>query len=388
MSTTAFDLDDTQRMLRDSLARFLADQHGLEQRLHLQGHALDAPPLWRALAHDLGILGAGFGEAHGGLGGGMPEHLLIMEAMGEALYTGPYLSTVVIGGGLLQRCADAGWQRMIGRIVDGQALLAFAHTETGARHGWRGLRTTVRAHPNGDGLVLHGRKTVVHGARWATDLLVTARDPEAGGDEAVSLLCIPAGSPGIHRTDLRTIDGGHASEIVFEGVPLQPGQLLGPRGQARALVDQALDDATLATCAEALGVMQRLMRDTLDYVRQRRQFGAPIASFQALQHRLADMHLALEQARALTAATVPLLQAPAAQRAAAVSSAKVCVSRACRAVGQGAVQMHGGMGMTEELAIGHYFRRATMIEQGFGPADWHIDRVARLHRAATQAVTA
>lgn len=385
MSTTAFDLDDTQRMLRDSLARFLADQHGLEQRLHQLDQALDAPPLWRAFAQDLGILGAAFGEHQGGLGGGPLENLLIMEAMGEALYSGPYLSTVVIAGGLLQRSGDPAWQRMAGHIVDGQALVAFAHTETGARHGWKGLRTTLRAHPNGDGLVLHGHKTVVHGARWASALLVTALDPEAGGDDAVSLLCIPANSPGIRRTDVRTIDGGHASEVFFDQVLLQPGQVLGRRGQARASVDQALDEATLATCAEALGVMQRLMRDTLDYVRQRRQFGAPISSFQALQHRLADMHLALEQARALTAATVPLLQAPAPQRAAAVSSAKVCVSRACRAVGQGAVQLHGGMGMTEELAIGHYFRRATMIEQGFGPADWHIDRIASLHPSAAQA---
>ena len=386
MSTTAFDLDDTQRMLRDSLARFLADQHGLEQRLHQLDQALDVPPLWQAFAHDLGILGAAFGEDQGGLGGGALENLLIMEAMGETLYTGPYLPTVVIAGGLFKRSADPAWQRMVGRIVDGHALVAFAHTEANARHGWAGLRTTLNAHTHGDGLALQGHKTVVHGARWATDLLVTARDPQAGSDEAVSLLCIPANTPGIRRTDVRTIDGGHASEVFFDQVLAQPGQIVGRRGHARPLVDQALDEATLATCAEALGVMQRLIRDTLDYVRQRRQFGVPISSFQALQHRLADMHLALEQARALTAATVPMLDAPAPQRAAAVSSAKVCVGRACRAVGQGAVQLHGGMGMTEELAIGHYFRRATMIEQAFGPADWHIDRVARLH-AEAQAAT-
>lgn len=377
MSTT-FDLDDTQRMLGDSLARFLADQHGLEQRLHQLDQALDAPPLWKAFAQDLGILGAAFNEDHGGLGGGMLDHLLIMETLGEALYTGPYLPSMVIAGGIFQRCTEPVWQRMIAQLVEGHALVAFAHTETGARHGWRGLRTTLSAQAGGQGLVLQGHKTVVHGARWATDLLVTAQDPSAG--DGVSLLCIPAQSPGIRRTDVRTIDGGHASELLFDNVAVTPAQLVGPRGQARALVDEVLDDATLATCAEALGVLQRLMRDTLDYVRQRRQFGAPIASFQALQHRLADMHLALEQARALTAATAALLDTPAPQRAAAVSSAKVCVSRACRTVGQGAVQLHGGMGMTEELAIGHYFRRATMIEQSFGPVDWHIDRIARLQQ--------
>lgn len=381
MSTT-FDLDDTQRMLRDSLTRFLADQHGLEQRLHQLDQALDAPPLWRAFAHDLGILGAAFGEDHGGLGGGMPENLLIMETLGEALCAEPYLSTVVIAGGVFKRCPDPAWRQMIGRIVDGHALVAFAHTEATARHGLQGLRTTLQTRADGDGLVLHGHKTVVHGGRWATDLLVTASDPQAHGDaQALSLLCIPAGTPGIRRTDLRTIDGGHASELFFDQVAVKPGQVLGPRGGAHALLEPVLDEATLATCAEALGVMRRLMHDTLDYARQRRQFGAPIASFQALQHRLADMHLALEQAAAITAASAALLDAPEAQRAAAVSSAKVCVSRACRTVGQGAVQLHGGMGMTEELAIGHYFRRATMIEQRFGPADWHIDRVARLAAA-------
>jgi alkylation response protein AidB-like acyl-CoA dehydrogenase len=383
--STPFDLDDTQRMLQDSLSRFLADQHGLEQRLHQLDQAHDAPPLWRAFAEDLGILGAAFSEDQGGLGGGLAEHLLIMEAFGEALYVGPYVSTAVIAGSLLQRSPEPAWQTLLGRILEGRSLVAFAHTEPAARHGWQGLRTSVSAHPSGDGLLLSGHKTVVHSARWATDLLVTALDPQAGqgdqGNQGVSLLCVPAQAPGIRRSDVRTIDGGHASELFFDKVPVQATQCVGPRGQARPLVEQALDEATLATCAEALGVLQRLMRDTLDYVRQRRQFGAPIASFQALQHRLADMHLALEQARALTAATLPLLQdASAAQRATAVSSAKVSVNRACRLVGQGAVQLHGGMGMTEELAIGHYFRRATMIEQQFGPSDWHIDRIAQAHQ--------
>jgi len=372
-----FELNDTQAMLRESLARWLADHWSDEIRARTLAATAAEPPPWRAFARDLGLLGAGIDEAAGGLGGTLVDQLVIMETLGSSLAAEPYLSSVVIGGGVFRRDPGAMARRMLGRIVEGSAVIAFAGSEPLSRHDPADVRTRLVA--GGDGFRLEGRKSVVTNAPWATELLVSARCDGAAGDaQGLSLACIPADAPGLRRHDYRTVDGGVASEIEFDGVPVQAGQLIGPPGEAGPLLSQVMDEATLAVCAEAVGVMRRLLRDTLGYVRERRQFGEPIASFQALQHRLADMQLALQQAASLTAAVADQMDGPAVARAAAVSSAKVMVSRACRIVGQGAVQLHGGMGMTEELALGHYVRRATRIEQMFGSVDWHLRRVERL----------
>ncbi len=374
---TGLTLSDTQQMLRDSLARYLAEQYDVEIRSRTLAAADDKPPLWRAFAHELGLLGASFDESQGGLGGDMSDNLVIMETLGRHLAAEPYLSTVVIGGGLLRAVPGAAAQRLLGRVIDGDAVIAFAATEPQGRHELHDQRSTLT--PQGDGFVLNGRKAVVHCAPWATELLVTARSSGQALDaRGVSLVCLPINSPGIRRRDYRTLDGGRASEIQFDAVAVRPEQLLGEPGAALPLLERVIDEATLAVCAEATGVLARLLQDTIDYARQRQQFGVPISSFQALQHRIADMHIALEQANALTAASLPALSGPADERARAVSSAKVCVGHACRIVGQGAVQIHGGMGMTEELAVGHYFRRATQIAQMFGSIDHHLRRVERL----------
>ena len=371
--------DDTLAMLRDSLARYLEDRHGFEQRLHALRHADDAPPpFWQGLASELDLLGAALPEAQGGLGGGMPAHLALMETLGGALAAEPYLSTLVIGAGLLQRHPGAQADALLAQVVAGRAVLAFAHTEPQSRHDRADVQAELVRENNGegkgDGFVLSGRKSVVHAAPWASHLLVSARS--AAG---LSLLVVPTDTPGVRLRAYRTRDGGRAADIAFDRVRLPADALLGVEGGALPQIEQALDEATLAVCAEAVGVMRRLMRDTLDYVRQRKQFGVPISSFQVLQHRLADMHMALELAAALTASVGEGVDAASpGERARAVSSAKVAVAKACRAVGQGAVQLHGGMGMTEELAVGHYVRRATLIEGQFGPPAWHLRRVARL----------
>ncbi len=378
-----FELTDTQSMLRDSLSRYLAEHHDIEQCIKLLNAAQSQPPLWHAFAHELGLLGASFDEAQGGMGGGTADNLVIMEALGEALAAAPYLSTVVIGGGIFSRIARENdgdrARQMIGRIIDGDAVIAWAATEPQGRHDLHDLRTTLM--PDGDGFVLNGRKCVVHDAPWATDLLVTARSAGTPST-AVSLVHLDANVPGLRRRDYRTVDGGHASDLQFDAVRVPRERLIGAPGTALPLLQTVIDEATLAVCAEACGVMRRLLRDTVDYARQRRQFGSPIAGFQALQHRLADMYLALEQASALTAASAVALSAAPRERELAVSSAKVCVASACKVVGQGAVQIHGGMGMTEELAVGHYFRRATQIEQLFGSPGWHLRRVE--HHSLTQ----
>lgn len=386
-----FELTDTQSMLRDSLSRYLAEHHDIDQRVKLLASAERQPPLWHAFAHELGLLGASFGEAQGGMGGGAADNLVIMETLGEALAAAPYLSTVVIGGGIFSRIARESdgdlAQQMIGRIIDGHAVIAWAATEPQGRHDLADLRTTLT--PDGQGFVLNGHKCVVHDAPWATDLLVTARAAGAGigvGAPAnVSLVHLDARVPGLRRRDYRTVDGGYASDLVFDAVRVTREHLVGAPGSALPLLQTVIDEATLAVCAEACGVMRRLLRDTVEYARQRRQFGSPIAGFQALQHRLADMFLALEQASALTAASAAALSAAPRERELAVSSAKVCVASACKVVGQGAVQIHGGMGMTEELAVGHYFRRATQIELLFGSPGWHLRRVERHTHTEPQA---
>jgi alkylation response protein AidB-like acyl-CoA dehydrogenase len=379
---TRTEQDDTLAMLRDSLARYLDNHHGFEQRLHALADAVDAPPpFWRGLSRELDLLGAALPESHGGMGFGMAAHLALMETLGGALAAEPYLSTMVIGAGLLQRHPGAQADALLARVVAGQAVLAFAHSEPQRRHD----RADVQARlvREGDGFRLDGHKAMVQAAPWASHLIVSARSRGAPGDaDGLSLVVVPKDAPGLRMRAYPTRDGGRAADIVFDSVRLPPDALLGIEGEALPQIEQALDEATLAVCAESIGVMRRLMRDTLHYVRQRKQFGVPISSFQVLQHRVADMHMALEQADALTASVGESIgTASPGERARAVSSAKVAVAQACRAVGQGAVQMHGGMGMTEELAVGHYFRRATLIETQFGPPAWHLRRVARWRAA-------
>ncbi|MDH6169532.1 alkylation response protein AidB-like acyl-CoA dehydrogenase [Variovorax boronicumulans] len=373
MSTLTTETDDTLAMLRDSLARYLDDHHGFEQRLHALAKADDAPPpFWQGLSRELDLLGAALPESQGGLGLGMAAHLALMETLGGALAAEPYLSTMVIGAGLLQRHPGAQTDTLLARIVAGLAVLAFAHSEPQSRHE----RTDVQAQlvREGDGFRLDGLKAVVQAAPWASHFIVSARS-----GQGLSLLVVPKDTPGLRLRAYPTRDGNRAADIAFDNVRLPAESLLGTEGGALPQIERALDEATLAICAESVGVMRRLLRDTLDYVRQRKQFGVPISSFQVLQHRLADMHMALEQAAALTASVGEIVDAASDdERARAVSSAKVAAAKACKAVGQGAVQLHGGMGMTEELAIGHYVRRATLIEGQFGPPAWHLRRVAKL----------
>ncbi|HYF59111.1 MAG TPA: acyl-CoA dehydrogenase family protein [Burkholderiaceae bacterium] len=364
--------DDTLAMLRDSLARYLADHHDVEARRALLADPRRGAPLWRGLARDLGLLGASFPESLGGFGGTLADALSLLETLGERLAAEPYLSTVAIAGDALARAGGERAREAIGAIVDGRAVIAFAHDEPHRPADARALRSTLAR--RGAGFVLAGRKSVVTCAPWATHLLVSAGDG-AGG---TSLALVDADAPGIVRRDVRTLDGGWASELRFDDVAVPAAHLVGEPGEALEPLERALDVGALAVCFESLGTMRRLMADTIAHANQRRQFGVPIASFQALQHRIVDMHLAFEQARALTRAAAASIDAAPASRAAAVSSAKVIASRACRVVGQGAVQVHGGMGMTDELALGHYFRRATAIELEFGTVARHLRRIDRL----------
>ena len=367
-----FPLDDTQALMQSSLQRWLQDHAPFERRPALLATPEAFAPLWAGLAQQLGLLGAALPEALGGQGGGLADHLVILQALGQALLPEPYTACVVTGAGLLRRLPGVVPQRLLAGVADGTVRPVLATLEPSSRHHLHEVATTLHA----DGS-LSGRKALVRAAPQATHWLVSARD--AGG--VLRLCLVLPSAAGISQRNVRLTDGSWAGELGFEHTPTETLGDMGDGGDMLPLLQQVADEALLASGAEAVGVMQRLMQDTLDYVRQRKQFGVALASFQISQHRLADMHMALLQARALVAATLAAMGQNAADRGRAVASCQVAVARAARTVGQGAVQRHGGMGMTEELAAGHAFKRLTLIEHHQGGLAVQLQRVVRWQAA-------
>ena len=371
-----FNTTDEQTMLRDTVARYLADTYSFDARMKtVHGTAGWNPAVWKAFAEELGILGAPFAEAHGGLGGGAVENMIVMEEIGRALVIEPYLPTVVIAGGALKAAGGPLADVVIPEIIAGNAIIAFAYAEPQGRYNLADLTTTART--DGGGYMLNGHKSVVYSAQYATHLLVTARTGGSQREAAgVSLFLIPADAKGVSRRDYPTVDGSVASEVYFENVAVGADARLGGEGEALPLIEQIVDEATAAVCAEACGVTKVLHATTLDYAKQRKQFGKAIGEFQVIQHRLVDMFMEVEQAVSIT--LMATLKLDTAERAAAVSAAKSKVGKACKFVGQNAVQIHGGIGISNELAVGHYFKRSTMIESQFGSVDHHLRRYERL----------
>lgn len=371
-----FNTTDEQTMLRDSVSRYLANTYTFDNRMKtVNGGAGWNAGVWKAFAEELGILGAPFAEAHGGLGGGAIENMIVMEEVGRALVIEPYLPTVVIAGGALKATGGALADAVIPEIIAGNAIIAFAYAEPQGRYNLADLRTTAKK--DGAGYVLSGHKSVVYSASYATHFLVTARSGGAQRDkDGVSLFLIPADLKGITRRDYPTVDGSTASEVYFENVAVGAEYLMGGEGTALPLVEQIVDEGTAAICAEACGVTRVLHATTLDYAKQRKQFGKAIGEFQVIQHRLVDMFMEVEQAVSIT--LMATLKLDTAERASAVSAAKSKVGKACKFVGQNAVQIHGGIGISNELAVGHYFKRSTMIEGQFGSVDYHLGRYEKI----------
>ncbi|MEN9717375.1 MAG: hypothetical protein RIQ99_253 [Pseudomonadota bacterium] len=366
---------ETQEMLRDTLARFLADNYDFETRKKMLARPEGRDPgIWKALSSELGLTCAPFAEAHGGMGGGAIENMIMMEELGKVIAVEPWLQTVVIGGGALKAAGGALADATIPAIISGDAVIAFAYAEPQGRYNLADIGTTAKQ--DGAGYVLNGHKAVVYAAPWATHLLVTARTGGSRRERAgVELFLIAANSPGISRRDYPTVDGFRASEVYFENVAV-PGEALLAGGID--LIERVVDEASMAVCAEATGIARTMLAQTVDYTKQRKQFGQPIGRFQSLQHRMADMLVEGEQIASMTLMGTLKLDAPATARKAAISMAKAKVSRSIKFVGQSAVQTHGGIGITMELAIGHYFKRATMIEGQFGSADYHLERYEAL----------
>ncbi len=371
-----FDLTDEQRLLRDSVDRLIQNRYGFEAR---RGFRAEPPgwsrAIWGQFA-ELGLLGLPFSEADGGFGGGPVETSLVMEAFGRGLVIEPYLATVIVCGALLRHLATPAQRaQLVPAIAAGERVLAYAQAERQSRYSLNDV--TTRAERDGSSWRLHGAKSLVLHGDAADLLLVTAR---IGGHErerhGIGLFLVDAQGPGVTRRAYPTQDGMRAAEIELNGAAAEP---LGDPGEALPGLERAQDDVLAALAAEAVGVMQAMHDLTVDYLKTRKQFGRPIGDNQSLQHRSVDMYVFLEQARSMSFfATMMALHDDADERRRAMHAAKVQIGRSGRHIGEEAVQLHGGIGVTMEYAVGHYFKRMTMIERGFGDTETHLAALARL----------
>jgi len=372
-----FDLTEEQRLLKDSVDRLVAEQYAFEQRKKYMAEASGwSTAVWAQYA-ELGLLGLPFEEAHGGFAGGGVETMIVMEAFGRGLVLEPYFATVVLAGGLLRRAgSEAMRAALVPQIVAGKLKLAFAHVERQSRYDLADVATTARK--DGDGYVLDGAKSVVLHGDCADKLLVTARVSGDRRDRSgVGLFLVDAGAAGVTRRGYPTQDGLRAAEVTLSNTRVAADAVLGI--DALPAIEHVVDEAIAALCAEAVGCMQAMHETTLEYLKTRQQFGRPIGSFQVLQHRSVDMLVALEQARGMAMfAAVMAGEADAMERRRAIAAAKVQIGRSGRHVGQEAIQLHGGIGMTMEYKVGHYFKRVTMIDMLFGDADSHLQTLAKL----------
>jgi pimeloyl-CoA dehydrogenase small subunit len=372
-----FDLSEEQRLLKESVDGLLTDSYDFEARKkYMKEQGGWSKAVWSKLAEQ-GLLGLPFAEEDGGFGAGAVETMIVMEALGKALVLEPYLATVVIGGGFLRHGGSAGQKAAhIPSIIDGSRTFAFAQLEKNSRYDLSDVSTTAKK--KGSGWVLDGEKFVVLNGENADTLIVTART-KGGQRDAVGVgaFLVPADAKGITRKGYPTQDGLHAADITLTGVEVGADAALGDPENALPLIERVVDEARTALCAEAVGLMDESLKTTVEYLKTRKQFGVPIGSFQTLQHRAADMFVALEQARSMSMfATMAADFDGAKERANAVAAAKVQVGKSLKFVGQQSIQLHGGIGMTMEAKIGHYFKRLTMIENTFGDADYHMRRVA------------
>ena len=371
-----FDLTDEQRLLKDSVDRLIADQYQFEQRKKYMAEPDGwSSAVWQQYA-ELGLLGLPFAEAHGGFGGGPVETMIVMEAFGRGLVLEPYFATVILGGGLIRRGASAAQQQaLLPLVTQGKLKLAFAHLERQSRYDLADVAT--KAAQNGGSWVLDGAKSVVLHGDCADRLLVTARiSGERRDRTGVGLFLVDAGTAGVSRRGYPTQDGLRAAEVMLSGARGEP---VGELGNALPVVEHVVDEAIAALCAEAVGTMQVMHETTLEYLKTRQQFGRPIGQFQVLQHRSVDMLVALEQARSMAMfAAVMAADEDATERRRAIAAAKVQIGRSGKHVGQEAIQLHGGIGMTMEYKVGHYFKRMTMIDKMFGDGDAHLSTLAQL----------
>ena len=373
-----FSYTEEQTLLRNSVSKYLADNYKFEDwRKFTRSDLGRDPKHWKQFA-ELGLFAAALPEAHGGLGGGAVESMIIMEEFGKALVVEPYVPTVVLGGGFLKHAGtEAQKSEWLGKVAAGETMIAFAFAEPKGRYNLADVTTTAKK--QGGSYVLNGQKAVVLGAPWADTLVVTARS--AGGQRdrnGIGVFLVDKKAKGVSTRDYPTVDSLRASEVTFENVEVPAAGLIGQPDGGLPLVERVVDEAIAAICAEATGAMKVLVDTTVEYSKTRKQFGVPIGKFQVLQHRMVDMFVQYEQSVSITLMVTLKLDEADAERARAASAAKVTIGKAGRFVGQQAVQIHGGIGMTDELNVGHYFKRLTLIDTLFGNTDHHLKRYAAL----------
>jgi pimeloyl-CoA dehydrogenase small subunit len=373
-----FELSPEQELVRDNVARLLNDRYGFEARKTHQASPQGwSEALWKDYA-EMGLLGAPFAEEDGGFGGGAVETMIVMEQFGKALALEPYLQTVVLCGALLKHGASEKQRaELIGAIAAGDLRLSFAQMEEQSGYDLNDVALSA-AGDGGGGFVLNGEKTLVGQGDSANKLIVSARvNGERRDRNGIGLFLVDANAHGLTRRSYPTQDGQRAAEISFADVRVAPHDVLGAPDGALPVIERAVDETIAALAAEAVGAMSEALTMTVDYLKTRKQFGVTIGSFQALQHRAADMTVALEQARSMMyLAAMMAGEENAAERAKTMSAVKAQIGRSAKFIGQQAVQMHGGIAMTYEYKVGHLFKRLTMIDSAYGDADVHIRRLA------------
>ncbi len=376
-----FEFSDEQQQLHDTVSRYLTEQYTFERF-----RAINASPVgwdrtaWAGLA-ELGVLALNVPTAQGGLGFGPLETLSVMGACGRSLLLEPFLSSAVIATAALRAVDDAAAAELLTRMASGEAIAVLAHYEPESRFETQWV--TTRAKKAGDHYLLDGHKAVVLHAGTADTLLISARIAGEPHDaKGISLFRVPREAQGLTLDVYPTIDGQRAAEVYLKAVQVPVGARLGEEGAALPAIEAALDIGLAALCAEAVGVMQALLDATVAYVQSRQQFGTAIGHFQALQHRIADMLIHLEQARSMSyLAALRCADQNVTERRRALSAAKALIGQSSRFVGQQAVQLHGGMGMTDELIVSHWFKRLTAAQLMFGDSDTHLQRYAALTRS-------
>ena len=366
-----FSLTEEQTALKDSIGKFLERDYTFDDRWKV----IRSPEGW-SRAHwnqlaEIGLMALPVAESDGGLGGGGVDTMVVMEQIGKGLVLEPYLGCVVLPAALIKAAGTEAQRASLSEcLASGETLYAFAHTEPGQRYERASVALTATA--QGDGFVLNGKKISVLGGDCADVLIVSAKVP---GDAEASLFLVPATTAGVTRHAYPMQDAQRGADIEFANVTVGADAVLGTRGKAQAAIDYALDVACAALCAEAVGAMTELQKITIEYLKTRKQFGRALGTNQALQHRAVDMLMHVEMSRSMALEAATAVDNPdAVARAKAISGAKTTISQACRFVGQNAVQLHGGIGVTHELNTSHYFKRLTLISVTFGDSDWHLAR--------------
>jgi alkylation response protein AidB-like acyl-CoA dehydrogenase len=371
-----FSLNEVQEMLADSIDKFIENEYAFDTRQkYAASEAGYSVEVWKMIA-ELGWTAVTFSEEDGGFDGDQIDIMVMMQRFGRGLVVEPYLANIILAGGILKRAGTAKQkERWLHAIMAGELQATLAFTEPQARYDLANIATTATA--DGDGWILNGKKAFVLNGGTSELVIIPARTAGEPGDaQGISLFAVPADAVGLSLHAYHTVDGMRAAELTLSDVQVGADDVLGEIGEGFAALDATIDDAILAVCAEGIGIMQVLKDKTIEYSKSRSQFGVPIGSFQALQHRMVDMLTACEQAQSLLLWTAITCAAGDDQSKRAISSLKYLVSTSGQTLGEEAVQLHGGMGVTWDLDVAHYFKRLTAISQLFGNADWHLDRLA------------